>query len=451
MPAPPPESEPAMERTTGTRARRHGACASPAAQPQQDHREAAARLPSDEARSSSSVRPTRAASALSAAAPASAATVSLPWATASRRASARWARASSRPRAGGRVAGAEEGVEDVGRVADEGRAVPEERVRALRARGRDGAGDRGDLAAELRGQVGGDERARPLRRLDDDRQVAEARDDPVARREAPPPGAGSPAASPRRRGRAGRSRRGGGACSADTGRPRRRRGPRPSGRRRRARRRGRRSRPRAPCRDTTGTPARARSRPNARATSSPYDDARRIPTIDDRRLSSTARRGCAGSPARCSTAGASRAWSRRCGIAVVVPADRRQPGAPAPAPSPPAGRTRPLARRPPPHAPGERRMSRVREREDLREPRVLVPRELDPAARAARRATSGARQASQRVHAATPSAARGPSWRKPRARETSAAVIASRPARSAIVRATRSTRWWPRALTWPVS
>ncbi len=82
---------------------------------------------------------------------------------------------------------------------------------------------------------------------------------------------------------------------------------------------------------------------------------------------------------------------------------------------------------------------------------VLVSRALDPPGEPCdevRAAQAGVAREDV-AHATLRSA--GPSWRNPSARLTSVAAMSSRPATSAIVRATRSTRWWPRALMCPVS
>ena len=65
------------------------------------------------------------------------------------------------------------------------RAVPEQPVRADRERGRDLARHREHLAAFLEREVGGDQRAAPLARLDDDRRLREAGDDAVPGGKAP--------------------------------------------------------------------------------------------------------------------------------------------------------------------------------------------------------------------------------------------------------------------------
>ena len=65
------------------------------------------------------------------------------------------------------------------------RAEPEQRIRAGRERARDLAGHCEHVAALLEREVGRDERAAPLARLDHDGRPTEPGDDPVARREAP--------------------------------------------------------------------------------------------------------------------------------------------------------------------------------------------------------------------------------------------------------------------------
>ena len=64
-------------------------------------------------------------------------------------------------------------------------AEPQQVVRAARELRGDLAGDGEHLASLLEREVGGDQRAAPLARLDDDRRERQARDDPVARREPP--------------------------------------------------------------------------------------------------------------------------------------------------------------------------------------------------------------------------------------------------------------------------
>ena len=65
------------------------------------------------------------------------------------------------------------------------RTEPEQRVRPGGQRARDLSRHCEHVAALLEREVGRDERAAPLARLDDDRRRAETGDDPVARREAP--------------------------------------------------------------------------------------------------------------------------------------------------------------------------------------------------------------------------------------------------------------------------
>src|SRR5215210_7872921 len=75
--------------------------------------------------------------------------------------------------------------EDVARRQKRSCALPKEIVRPGRETGRDLAGDCEDLAAELQGEIGGDERAGTLARFHDHRRRAETGDDPVASWEAP--------------------------------------------------------------------------------------------------------------------------------------------------------------------------------------------------------------------------------------------------------------------------
>ena len=58
-------------------------------------------------------------------------------------------------------------------------------IRALREQGRDLAGDCEHLPPLVEGEVGRDQRAAALARLDDHGRVAQPRDDPVPRRETP--------------------------------------------------------------------------------------------------------------------------------------------------------------------------------------------------------------------------------------------------------------------------
>ena len=75
--------------------------------------------------------------------------------------------------------------EDVGGARQRRRTQLEQRVRPRRQRARDLAGNGEDLSALLEREVGRDQRAAALARLDDDGCRAEAGDDPVACREAP--------------------------------------------------------------------------------------------------------------------------------------------------------------------------------------------------------------------------------------------------------------------------
>ena len=80
---------------------------------------------------------------------------------------------------------ADHGVEDVPSVADQRRAVAQQRVRAARAPGGDRAGHGAEVAAEVSSDLGRDQRPGALRRLDDDGHLAERGDDAVAGGEAP--------------------------------------------------------------------------------------------------------------------------------------------------------------------------------------------------------------------------------------------------------------------------
>ena len=78
-----------------------------------------------------------------------------------------------------------EQLEHVLRRRERRRAEPEEVVRARGERAGDLARNGEHLAPLLEREIGGDQRAAALARLDDDRRGAEPRDDPVPRREPP--------------------------------------------------------------------------------------------------------------------------------------------------------------------------------------------------------------------------------------------------------------------------
>ena len=344
IPAPPPESEPAIERTAGTRhgvegtnegqrrlVRRrlvqawcsfrsgralrlrgtkptswvhfvppaalgtvernetHAPSFPPPTQPpltvagvtrQRTYRPPNSRRTSPSSSSSDSVREAACASSI---VRASSATVPCPRSTCSSR--RRWAGSSGgsgRARAARGRVGAEQEVEGVAGVADHRRAGVEQLVGARGRAARDRAGDGGDGAAEVGGEVGGDERAGAGRGLDDDRQGRERGDDAVAGGEAPAVAAEAGRHLGHHRPLRRSAARGGGACARGTRSRRRRRGRRPARGRPawpRAPRGARPSRCRAPCPETTGTPAPVRLRPSEVETSSPYGVARREPTI----------------------------------------------------------------------------------------------------------------------------------------------------------------------------
>ena len=172
MPAPPPESEPAIERTAGMRrlhavqGRRRGSRAPhvPAAEPaphQAEQLELGQRprggWASSIVRASSATRAVAALDCVEQAA---------------------LGRVERRERVGlgeRRRVGAEHEVERVARVADDGGAGVQELVGAGGGARGDRAGHRGDHAAEVGGEVGGDQRAGPRRRLDHDRERSRAR------------------------------------------------------------------------------------------------------------------------------------------------------------------------------------------------------------------------------------------------------------------------------------
>ena len=135
-----------------------------------------------------------------------------------------------------------------GRPARRGRgsAAGQQVVRPRRGAGADRAGHRPEVPAQVRGEIGGDQRAGALRRLDHHGHPGKRRHDPVARREGPAPrvvpggsseisrARGDPTHSEAARGRVGgrpaHSENGDGAPAPRA---------RPGGRRRRSRRRGR--------------------------------------------------------------------------------------------------------------------------------------------------------------------------------------------------------------------
>ena len=163
-------------------------------------------------------------------------------------------------------------------------------------------GHRRDVAADVRRAVGGDQRARPLRGLDHDRQLPERGHDPVARRKQPP-------VRPRARRHLGDDRSAladplvqrAGSC-AGTRRPRRSRAPRSCVRRRRGSRGGRSRRCPSASPLTTGTPAAPRPRPSRYATVRPYSDGCREPittaagssSVGDQTRAASRRERCGG-------------------------------------------------------------------------------------------------------------------------------------------------------------
>ena len=197
IPAPPPESEPAIESTAGRRTLAHRLEASASPTAASGRGAPAACASSAPARSAARSRAARAAPAhavtsLGAAAPGrprSSPQSASPSSTRSRTAAS--CGSSGGPPAAGRGApGPEQRVEDVLGVADHARAVGEQLVGPDRHPGADRARHRADVAAQLLGHLGGDQRARAPRRLDHDRHRPERGHDPVAGRKRPAPGAG---------------------------------------------------------------------------------------------------------------------------------------------------------------------------------------------------------------------------------------------------------------------
>ena len=323
---------------------------------------------------------------------------------------------------------------------------------ARRDRARDGA----HRPAELDGEVGGGQRAGPLRRLDDDRERGQRGDEPVAGHEAP---------AVRRE--AGRQLGDHAAALADLRRtePRREAGygtsappastatsgaavVRPSeaaARRSSAPTWAAESTPRA-MPETTGTPGAASPRPSARATSMPYAVPRRAPTIATlgagERLGPTRdveHRGRIGELAQ-----PVRIAARRSGTLRSSPLARD-----------PRPRRRRRERREPVRGPAgavERDQLVVAEREHPRGRRA-APLDVEPRAERGDqvRPPKAVVAGGEPRHPALPMtrhAARESAWssrRSDAARRMCAGSTVSDSARSATVRATRRMRPWPRA------
>ena len=334
-------------------------------------------------------------------------------------------------------------------AADDARAGGDQPVRAGGEPRRDRPGHGEHRPPHLRREVGGRQRAGPLRGLDDHRQRRERRDDPVAGDEAPAEGGepgrqlGDDAA------RARRAARTGAAATRGTARPPRRPGrrPAPAGP-------GGSSAPTCAAEsmpsampETTGTPAAARLRPSARAISIPYGVPRRAPTIATAASAASA----SARPATCSTAGASASSCRPAGIAVVAAADQPEPrplGAVAGA----GGRERGVAAL---GAAGrvEREQVLVGQREHPGGRRAPAPLDVEPRRDRgdqlgpAQARVAGAHRRPPRQPRAGQAARvwAGSSIRRDAARRMWSGPTASSPSRSAIVLATRRMRPCPRA------
>ena len=218
--------------------------------------------------------------------------------------------------------------------------------------------------------------------------------------------------------------------------------------------------------ETTGSPAAVRPRPSARETSSPYGVARRAPTIATR----LTRRDCGERPGDMEHRGRVGQLAQAFGIRAIATAHGGQAGVRDPAPG--GGRIEVLV------ATGRGRVepeqALVGQREHARGAAALLPpRDVDrPRDRGDQVGAAEAGVTRDRRHAAHPLArpapvgrdapdagrrtASGPShaaagWGAASVRCASAAATCSgpttsEPSRSAAVRATRRTRWWPRAL-----
>ena len=170
---------------------------------------------------------------------------------------------------------------------DQGRALADQEVAALRARIERRARHRHHLAAIFGGVAGGDQRARSGRGLDHHRAVGQAGDDPVAIGEMARARLDARAAARRRAGRARRSRAAAPRSRADRRRRSRRRSPRSC--RCRARRHARPNRcPRASP-ETTTVPAAPSAWASGRAKRQAAAEALRAPTSATAILSSRAR------------------------------------------------------------------------------------------------------------------------------------------------------------------
>ena len=100
------------------------------------------------------------------------------------RAEAGWQRKRTRA-VGPDYASAVEIIEDVTRVTDKVRTVPQQRVCATAVPGTRMTGNRADRSPEIGGYLGGDQRSGALCCLDDDGHLCKRSDDPVSRRERP--------------------------------------------------------------------------------------------------------------------------------------------------------------------------------------------------------------------------------------------------------------------------
>ena len=203
--------------------------------------------------------------------------------------------------------------------------------------------------------------------------------------------------------------------------------------------------------ETTGTPAADSPRPSARATSSPYAESRggrrrsRPPSaaVERRRVAGDVQDG--GRVGQLAQPRRDRRAAQR--------QTRASPAAPRAAP-----RARPasnaLVARGAMPARRERRAASSSGSASTRAARVAqAPLDVDAAPRQRARSASGAAQAARRTRRVDgaavmpPAAARGVSSRRPAAtRDVLGADDVAAPSRSAIVRATRRTRSWPRAV-----
>ncbi len=203
---------------------------------------------------------------------------------------------------------------------------------------------------------------------------------------------------------------------------------------------------------TTVTPARAMPRPRDRATCSPYSLALRAPTTATASPAMSSRKRSR-PPATYSAAGCVSQLSEPCGVSAIALADDLEPSL--------AGAR--LERRAidgtvfveyPLVLPAGQCTDQlaVREGEQLGQTTALqvqIPGEASEQPRALQAVPAGARAAG-RAHAASASS-RPRCWRSARAVRTCSRDTRSRSSRSAIVRATLSTRCLPRALSAPIA